>query len=174
MDKIDWGKLNERLNGLTESQLKHVFGRLIDHFESDAPPVTEADLEDRAEEERDLLAQAASLCGLPPSASPSGQGEAVQFLAAVAEASPECVQVITEALEDLDHPSETLDFGLSVFAAGVLVPAIAVAIMRPQIVIEEEEVVVGRIKKRKKKTVAKINGTKDIVGVLKAALPFLK
>lgn len=174
MNETDKTILTERLSQLTKGQLKHIYGRLIDQLEAEAPVVAEEDLEERTAEERELLKQVASVCQLPPAEPTSGQGEAVQFLVAVVETSPEYAQLIQDALSELDHLTETLDFGVTAFVAGVLVLAIAAAIVRPRVVFEEEEQSTGKTIKKKKKIVAEVKGVSDIIGVIRAASPFLR
>lgn len=174
MNETDKTKLTQRLSELTDGQLKYIYGRLLDQLEAEAPVVVEEEQEERMAEERELLEQVALVCHLPLASSPSGQGETVQFLVAVAETFSEHAQVIQDALVELDYPTETLDFGATAFVAGVMVLAIAAAIVRPRVVIEEEEQRTGRNTKKKKKKVVEVKGVDDIIGVIRAALPFLK
>jgi len=173
MNETDKTKLTERLSRLTEGQLKHICGRLIDQLEADAPVGANENLEESTAEERELVEQVASFCQLSAADSPSGRAGVVQFLVAVAEASPELAPVIQDALAELDHPNETLDFGLSAFVAGTLVLAIAAAIIRPRVTIQEEEQSTEKTTEKKTTRVYEVQGVNDIIGVIRAALPFL-
>jgi len=162
--------LANRIGSLNDAQLKHVCGRLLEELEvGEEPVLTEEDRKRKQEEDRELILEAARQTGVLPAPAAADHEVAVSFLVAVASASPEGRQAIEEALAELEGGSVKLDFGITAFAAAVLLPAIAAAIIRPKVAFTSSHS--GKTQKREFKL--DVRGVKDIGAVLKRVLPFL-
>jgi hypothetical protein len=162
-------ELANRLATLNDAQLKYVCGRLLEDLQAgEEPLLTEEDRKARQEEDRDLVREAARQTHAEPAPAANDREAAVGFLVAVADTSPEARQSIEAALAELDAGTVKMDFGIT-FAAAILLPAIAAAIIRPKVEYSSSE----SGKSRKKEFKLDVRGVKDIGAVIKKVLPFV-
>jgi len=173
MDNATKIELLQRLNNLDEAQMKYVFSRLLLQVETEEPALTEEEMEERSNQAKSMLQEVANELEIKPAEIQTEESGAVQFLVVVAESSPKYTQMIQSILHELEQPSLKLDFGLTTFAVSALVVAIATAIIRPRIVMENREEKTKTTSKKETKIVLEAQGVKEIAEVVRATLPFL-
>jgi hypothetical protein len=160
-------RLEQRIQNLDPAQLRYVYGRLLVHLEAGAEPTVDDDeLAERNARDRALLEEVASDLGVAQDPIPTG-GEA-QPLIVIAQTLPEYQQILSEAIDEAIAQRTKLDFGLSL-ALGTLVVAIAAAIVRPRVVVQQKKS--GKTSELNVKV--EFQGAKDLGGLIKSVLPFL-
>lgn len=179
MDKND---IKKGLSNLGKSQIEYIYGRLITNLEANEDPVVTKE-EEIARLERDLsfLKSLSKDLVIPQDSIVSERESQINFLVVIAGVSSQCNRIISSSIEDLNREEVKLDFGMSL-ALCIIVPAIAVAILRPKAGrskhVETEVTLKPNgemiVKETKDETSSyEIQAADDIANVLKAVLPFL-
>lgn len=170
---MDTMQLVNRITSLDENQLGFVFRRLMLELSSDEEPIlNEEDIKHRQEQDSALLEQVAANLYITPDSPISERSAAIQLLTLIIEKYPDYRSSIVGALDELNQSSVHLDFGLT-FALSVLIIAIAAAVVRPRVTVEENTVKNEHEEKIERKVDVQVQGVDDIASVIKAVLPFI-
>lgn len=162
-------ELEKKVSSLTENQFKIVFARLLEYLERDAPISPEEDEEQIHLQEKILLNNIADKLEIEENSEISEREVAKKFLITVYEICPQYRTIIDNIIMETEAESVTLDFGITL-ALMVIIPAIAVAIVRPSITKKKvwdkknntytEEIVIA-------------SNSQDIASIIKSVFPFI-
>jgi hypothetical protein len=170
---MDTMQLVNSIASLDENQLGFIFRRLMLELNSDEEPIlTDEDIKHRQEQDSTLLEQVAANLYITPDSPVPERSAAIQLLAIIIEKYPDYRSSIVDALDELNQSSVHLDFGLT-FALSVLIIAIAAAIVRPRVTVEEKTEKNEHEEKTERRTDIQVQGVDDIASVIKAVLPFI-
>jgi hypothetical protein len=164
-------ELIEKIRTLNQQELTFVCGRLEEYLNQAEPPViSEEESALRQRENKELIEEVKRDLEIEPAKDLAETDAVLLLLETVIEyGSPDYQAPIAEALEELKHKDVKLDFGLSL-ALGIIIPAIAVAIIRPRLKYHDKK----DGKKSEKKLEIEVWGIPEIDKVVKAVLPFMQ
>lgn len=175
MDRNTQELLISKLKGLNDAELKHLFGELLDHIETDIPPaLTSEAIEKQKKEDEKFLQQVAVALNVNSDPLIDDRDGAINFLTVVAEVFPEYAEFLEQEIRQLGQLDTTLGTSSNSFVASLLIIALATAIVRPNVEFERSlNVTADGEKQEIVKVKVEGTGVDDIAEVLKAALPFV-
>ena len=136
--------IGDRLDHLTEAQMKQLLSRVLLELSPDADPMLDPDeIEQQSAADRELLTDAANTLGLTAPTAQNPLAAARQLALAIRQLSPESEKIVDAALAEVEAAGPKLDFGLTAFVIVPLALAIAGAIARPHLEFESSETKAG-------------------------------